>query len=75
MNGIDEHHRVVEGALYIWKSGWIVLWNVWKSESDCWCWAGCVKGNEFEMVQQQGSEMCCFCVWLIVMVGFVVLKR
>ncbi len=27
MNGIDEHHRVVEGALYIWKS-----W--WKSESE-----------------------------------------
>ncbi len=35
MNGIDGHHRVVEGALYIWKSGWIVLWNVWKSESEC----------------------------------------
>ena len=35
MNGIDEYHRVVEGALYIWKSWWIVLWNLWKSESEC----------------------------------------
>jgi hypothetical protein len=40
-----------------------------------WCWAGCVKGKEFERVHQQGSERCCFCVWWIVMVGFVVLKR
>ena len=32
MNGIDEYHRVVEGALYIWKSWWIVLWNLWESE-------------------------------------------
>ena len=24
-----------------------------------WCWAGCVKGKEFERVQQQGSERCC----------------
>ena len=52
-----------------------MLWNLWKIESDCWCWAGCVKGKEFERVRQQGSEMCCFCVWWIVMVGFVVLKR
>ena len=35
MNGIDEHHRVVESVLYIWKSGCIVLWNVWESESEC----------------------------------------
>ena len=30
-----------------------------RSERDCWCWAGCVKGKEFESVQQQGSERCC----------------
>jgi hypothetical protein len=77
MNGIEELQSVVECAICIgdiWKWEWNV-WNLWKNESDWWCWAGCVKGKEFERVQQQGSERCCFCVWWIVMVGFVVLKR
>jgi len=78
MNGIDELQSVVECAICIGdirKWEWNVLWNLWKNESECWCWAGCVKGKEFERVTQQGSERYCFCVWWFVMVGFVVLKR
>ena len=58
MNGIEELQSVVD----IRKWEWNVLWNLWKIESDCWCWAGCVKGKELERVQQQGSERCCFFV-------------
>ena len=39
-----------------------MLWNLWESESDCWCWAGCVKGKEFERVQQQGMRGVVLCV-------------
>ena len=40
-----------------------------------WCWAGCVKGKEFERFTNRGVRGVVLCVVACEMVGFVVLKR